>query len=250
MLRWLISLWLYFQYWLGRFYPQFCFRPAQQPLFVENIRHDSGNCVKDGLIRNHVRQFHEASCSVASIACVINTLLEKKSGRHHHCVTQYELLEKVKTAHWKERMSDKGYRGRRGLPLHTLGKVVEASLLAYQIPFHSVETVQAKNSTQREKAFKHRLYSRLVRFETRGDCIIIAHFDQGSFVPDLHIPHISPVGGFDQALDQVLVLDVDSSQPHPYKIDFNTFYNGLAFSYNFLFRRFGYGSGGYVFIRL
>jgi hypothetical protein len=245
ILRCLLGPWLYFQYWCGRF----CSKPAQ-PVFVKELCPDSGNSVKDGLIRHHVRQFHESSCSVASVACVINALLEKTTGRDHHCVTQHELLEKVRAAHWKERMSDKGYKGRRGLPLDTLGQVVKASLAAYEIPHRFVEIVQAGNSAERPKSFQHRLRSRLVRFETREDCIIIAHFDQGSFVPELHIPHISPVGGFDQSSGQVLVLDVDSSQPYPYKIDFSTFCTGLAFSHNFLFRRFGYGSGGYIFIRL
>jgi hypothetical protein len=160
------------------------------------------------------------------------------------------LLEKVRTAHWKERMSDDGYKGRRGLPLNILGQVVEASLKAYNIQYQSIETVQVTQEPLKSDKARQLLLKRIEQFETQGNCLIISHFDQGSFIPEFHIPHISPVGGFDPASNKVTLLDVDPSQIKPYEMSFETFYKGLAYNYNHFFRKFGYAEGGYVFIQI
>jgi len=209
----------------------------------------TGNQLKDGLFRHHVKQFHESSCSVASVVCVVNAILAKANRLPHGPVTQQDILEKVRSAHWKERMSDSGYKGRRGLPLPVLGQVVKASLDAYGISYHRVEIVQAQGGKEAQ-VIRAGLLSRLEQFETQDNCVIIAHFDQGCFVRELNIPHISPVGGFDPATRKVTLLDVDPSQPHPYQISFDTFYKGIASHYNYVFTHFGYGRGGYIYIQL
>ena len=101
--------------------------------------------------------------------------------------------------------------------------------------------VQTTLNPVRSKAIKQVLRNRLEQFEKKGNCLIISHFDQGSFLPDLHIPHISPVGGFDPVSGRVTLLDVDTSQVYPYQIPFDIFYKGLSYNYNVMFRRFGYG---------
>ncbi|MCF8091805.1 MAG: phytochelatin synthase family protein [Desulfotignum sp.] len=209
-----------------------------------------GNQVKDGLYRHHVKQFHESSCSVASVVCVVNTLLEIQGHLPPKPLTQQDLLDKITAAHWKERMGPDGYQGRRGLPLEVLGHVVEASLAGFSIAHQGVEVVQATRDPGKIKACRQTLWSRLKRFENRGDSIIIAHFDQGTLVPDLNIPHISPVGAFDPDTGDVTLLDVDSSQPHPYTVSFNRFYQAISTNYLHLFHMFGYGRGGYIYIRL
>jgi len=73
------------------------------------------NILKDGMFKHHVKQFNGYSCSVASIVAVANTLLDSAGKLNGHPVTQQAILEKVKTAHWKERMGDNGYKGRRGI---------------------------------------------------------------------------------------------------------------------------------------
>ncbi len=206
----------------------------------------TANIIKGGLFKFHVKQFHESSCSVASLVCVVNTLLEKNHMLTSPAVTQEEILEKVRCAHWKERMGPGGYKGRKGLPLDVLGQVTQAALRAYGIPFASVETVRAAP----DKGVQKELKAQLTRFETSGSCILIAHFDQGAFVRELNIPHISPVGGFDPATLKVTILDVDPSQPSPYEISFDRFFSGISTHYLYLFRLFGYGRGGYVLIRL
>ncbi len=209
---------------------------------------ESGNPLKDALFRHHVKQFHESSCSVASVVCVVNAILEKTNAPNHLPITQQEILEKVRTAHWKERMGDNGYKGRRGLPLEVLGQVVKTSLEAYNIHYHLLEIVQAQGI--HSSHIQQTLLSRLEQFESRGDCLIIAHFDQGCFVRELNIPHISPVGGFNIDTRKVTLLDVDPSQHLPYQIPFKTFYKGISTHYNHVFKHFGYGRGGYIYIQI
>ena len=208
-----------------------------------------GNPIKAGLYRHYVRQFHESSCSVASVACVVNTLLEHQGRLPARPVTQQDLLNRVTAAHWKQRMGPNGYRGRRGLPLPVLGQVVTASLQVFDIDHQGVDVVPATRDPEKTAVFLRTLKSRLARFERSGDGIIIAHFDQGSLVPDLNIPHISPVGGFDPDTGGVTLLDVDTSQPCPYTVPFDRFFRAISTNYLHLFRLFGYGRGGYVYIR-
>lgn len=249
LLKWVIRPYLYFQYLFSKFTKTGAFG-KQGAEYIMTPYQKTSNFVKDGLFRHHVKQFHESSCSVASVVSVINTLLERQKKLTDPPVTQHDLLETVRAAHWKERMGPGGYKGRRGLPLEVLGEVVQASLDVYKIDYHGVKVIQTLKDKKKSVQIKKDLKARLEQFEKQGDCIIVAHFDQGSFLQELHIPHISPVGGYDPISDTVTVLDVDSTQDHPYKISFDTFYKGLSYDYNYMFRRYGFGEGGYIFIQL
>jgi len=208
---------------------------------------ETGNRLKNALQRQHVRQYHEASCSVASVATMLNAI-RAINGSGAEPITQQVLLDTVHRGHWKARMQPEGHKGRRGLPLRVLGAVTAASLRAYGIPPLRVEVIPAP--ARRAKAAKRRLRNRLMRFETRGDCLLLAHFNQGALVPALSIPHISPVGGYDRAADRVLMLDVDPDQPARYSVTFERFYRALSCEYLGLLRPFGYDRGGYIFVQL
>ena len=217
--------------------------------YIEGPIPTDGNKLKAALIKHHVKQFHESSCSVASVVSALNAIRDVKSDGHVP-ISQMDILEKVRTGYWKERMSEKGHNGKRGLPLPLLGEIVKSSLDAYEIQYEAVETVQAHNKFGQPEKIKATLRHRLFDFETKGNGLIIAHFDQGKLVPGLNIPHISPVGGFDIQTGDVTVLDVDPEQERPYKITFDTFCKGLFSNYNHVLKLFGYISGGYVFINL
>lgn len=218
-------------------------------VIVREPMETGGNVLKSALLKYHVKQYHEASCSVASVASVVNVLREIQTGRIEP-VDQQDILEKVRTAFWKERMSKKGHNGRRGLPLPLFGEIVKSSLAAYKLSYKTLEIVQVLKKTNRQATLREILWNRLIDFEKNGNSLIIAHFDQGAFVPVLNIPHISPVGGFDVSTGEVTVLDVDPEQERPYKISFETFCKGLFSGYNPVLRPFGYRSGGYVWIKL
>ena len=242
---------------LAYLYVPYCFQKLsrtgpfsdQGATFIPLPIPSNGSGLKKALIRHYVKQYHVSSCSVASVATVVNAL---RCGEYDHPrpVTQMDILARVRIGNWKERMSKSGYNGRRGLPLELLGKIVKGSLLAYGLGHTAVETVQINVRTGQSKKIKAQLYRRLTEFETKGNGIIIAHFNQGAYVPTLGIPHISPVGGFDTRTGQVMLLDVDATQQGPYQVDFDTFYKGLSCTYNPVFRHFGYKNGGYVFIKL
>jgi len=213
----------------------------------------AGSRLKRALWRHYVKQYHEASCSVASVATVVNALGEVIAGRPGE-ITQMDLLDRVTTGNWKKRMSPEGDNGRRGLPLALFGEVVRGSLEALRIPFASVETIDTRDGGSRDGALagegRETLRKRLLEFETQGNGVIIAHFDQGAFVPELNIPHISPVGGYDDATGRVTVLDVDRFQNGPYSIPLERFYRGMSRPYPLPFRLLGLTNGGYVYIRL
>ena len=244
----LIHAYLYIPYGLNKITGTGAFGRNSAEYILSPIQAD-GNALKAGLLKHHVKQFHESSCSVASVVSAINAIRDEQPNKPVP-ISQMDILNKVKAAHWKERMSARGYNGKRGLPLPVLGEVVKSSLDAYGIAYKAFETVQAKKNSAQSKKIKDVLLKRLHDFEKKGDCLVIAHFDQGAYVPTLNIPHISPVGGFDSETKDVVILDVDPQQEKPYKIGFNTFYKGLSSNYSHVLRPFGFTNGGYVFIKL
>ncbi|MFH0728856.1 MAG: phytochelatin synthase family protein [Pseudomonadota bacterium] len=208
------------------------------------------NELKKALLRHYVRQYHESSCSVASVVAVVNAL-RSRGAEQLPPITQMDILDRVKTGNWKERMGEKGVNGRRGVPLALLGEIVKGSLLAYGIEHESVETVQAFRNPGKAEKIKRTLLQHLTDFDTKGNCLIIAHFNQGVYIPTLGIPHISPVGGFDPRTGKVTLLDVDASElGGPYEISLGAFYRGMASAYNPILRHLGYKNGGYVLVRL
>lgn len=207
------------------------------------------NPLKRAIWLYHVKQFHESSCSVASVVACVNAIRSTENG-DTHAITQSDILDRVTTGHWKARMSDGGYHGRRGLPLPLLGQVVKDSIAAYRLKVRSVDVVQTPKNAPPSSPIRTTLKKRLRDFDRHGKGLIITHFDQGSLVPTLNIPHISPVGAYDAVTDQVTMLDVDPEQEKPYQVDFNTFYKGLSCDYHHVFEAFGYGSGGYVYIQM
>ena len=246
--RLLIHTYLYIPYGISKITGTGAFGRKKAAYILSPIQAD-GNLLKAALLKHHVKQFHEASCSVASVVSALNAIREVQV-ENASPISQKEILNKVRTAHWKERMSAKGHNGKRGLPLPVLGEVVKSSLDAYGIKYKAFETVQAKKDSAQSEKIKAVLFKRLHDFEKKGDGLIIAHFDQGAYVPTLNIPHISPVGGFDTETKDVVILDVDPQQEKPYKISFDTFYKGLSSNYSHVLRPFGYTNGGYVYIKL
>lgn len=244
--RAIIHAYLYLPYAFNKLSRSGAFGP-EGATYLDAPQPDGGNPLKAALARHHVKQFHESSCSVASVVSAINALRDVQA-LGGEVLTQHQILEAVRTAHWKERMSAGGYQGRRGLPLPVLAEVVASSLEVFALPHHTVETLQAAKNAREARERRRVLRQRLEAFETDGRCLVIAHFDQGAFVPTLNIPHISPVGAFDPATGDVVVLDVDPLQRRPYRVSFDRFYRGLASDYHHIFKPFGYGSGGCVVI--
>jgi hypothetical protein len=217
--------------------------------YVDATPHLEWNPLKQAIWKYHVKQFHESSCSVASVVSCINALRALNNGNPPP-ISQHDILDRVTTGHWKARMSKGGHNGRRGLPLLLLGQVVKSSIAAYGLTVRAVEVVPTPSNASRDSSVHIKLKARLNAFNQKGIGLIIAHFDQGTFIPTLNIPHISPVGAYDAASGQVTVLDVDPNEERPYQISYDTFYAGLSSNYHHMFAAYGYNGGGYVYIQL
>lgn len=248
LLRNLIRPYLYTRYGFHRMTGTGAFR-NDRVQYIHGLAQSRWNPLKRAVWRFHVKQYHESSCSVASVVSCINAIRSLQNGNVAP-IGQADILDRVSTGHWKARMSDGGYRGRRGLPLPLLGQVVKDSIAAYGLRVRNVEVVQTPKDTPRYSPIRTILRKRLRDFDRRGHGLVITHFDQGSLVPTLNIPHISPVGAYDAAADRVTMLDVDPEQAIPYEVDFDTFFQGLSCDYHHVFEAFGYGSGGYVYIQI
>lgn len=248
LLRNLIRPYLYTRYGYHRFTGTGSFKGGHVQ-YVPFCNRLQWNPLKRAIWKFHVKQFHDASCSVASVVSCINAIRFIQNSNAVP-ITQTEILDRVTTGHWKARMSDGGYRGRRGLPLPLLGRIVKDSIAAYQLKVHTVDVVQTPKGIPFTSPVPITLKKRLRGFERHGNGLIITHFDQGAMVRTLNIPHISPVGAYDPATDRVTMLDVDPDQRQPYRVDFNTFYKGLSCDYHHVLEAYGYGSGGYVYIRI
>lgn len=248
LLRSIILTYLYIPYYFHKITRTGAFNERVAQVIRESMP-ATCNPLKKSLWKNYVKQYHETSCSVASVATVVNGLGKFINGQAEE-ITQMDLLDKVNTGNWKKRMGPGGDNGKRGLPLALFGEVVRESLETFHIPFTSIEIVDPRKASFPEQEKKERLQNRLQEFETLGNGVVIAHFNQGAFVPEMTIPHISPVGGYDVRTDRVTVLDVDRYQSGPYSIPFERFYRGMSNWYPRLFRFLGLSNGGYVYIRL
>jgi len=248
LLRNLIRPYFYTRYRFHRLTGTGAFRDGHVS-YVQTGPRPQWNPLKRALWDAHVKQLQESSCSVATVVTCINAIGAMQNG-NAGTASQTDILDRVTTGHWKQRMSNNGYRGRRGLPLQVLGQVIEESLRTYGLKSQAVEIVQTPKNVPRQSSVRTTLKKRLHDFDRYGSGLIVAHFDQGSLVPTLNIPHISPVGAFDSAAGRVTMLDVDPEQKRPYAVDFDTFYQGLSCDYHHVLEAYGYGSGGYVYIRV
>ena len=195
------------------------------------------------LLTHWQAQATESSCSVASVACIINAMAGENAPR---VANQMDLLETIRAGRWKERLSPEGWQGRRGLPLEVLGEVIPAAL-----SYHGIEAAVKLSPFYPREAMAIRLgraRTILNYFASNPGTFLIAHFDQGAFLPVLTIPHISPVAHWDPERETVVMLDVDPDQPIPYEISLSRFVHGISSHYGGLLKPYGYSHGGIVTI--
>ncbi len=207
--------------------------------------------ISKALMENFVQQFNPSSCSVASTAVVLNSARSLLGlGSPPNSITQQQILSAVHAVHWKARVSEKGHHGRRGLPIELLGVAVEQTFRHFNIPYREIRTVSLTHPIIHSNLRKKELLYRLHTFDIWGDSFIVAHFNQGVFIPGIHLPHISPVGGYDAKRRRLLILDVDPQQDSPYWVSFDTFFEALCWGYGGFLKPYGYTGGGYVWIRM
>jgi hypothetical protein len=138
-----------------------------------------------GMLTFYLRQLNPYSCSVASVSIVLNTILARMNKiQASNPIDQEQLLLKVPTANWREKVSISGFHGKHGLSIYELGMVVKSTLKAFKIPYKKINTVPIHERLKNLEKEKSRLFSLLMKFYTEKNHYIIAHFTQGVYTGD------------------------------------------------------------------
>lgn len=199
------------------------------------------------LRQNHVFQFNGYACSAASVAMVINTILQMSGGRNESDqVTQQQLLDSVAVTFWKDQLSHKGHHGRHGVSLTDLEKVTREALGVYNIANHGIELLRLNGKMPDLEKIKRIIKRQLLEMTASKFDYILAYFTQGEVTGEWFGSHVSPIGAYDKKKDTVLILDVDPEVGGPYEAPFDRFFEGLLGKRN-MFHRNG---GGWVRICL
>lgn len=178
------------------------------------------------LVGYYVPQMNGRSCSSASVAAVLNAArLKLPKTSDDKVVTETDLLDKVKTEKWKERLSEDGLNGSYGLNLDQLGAVTLDSFKMYGFTRATVQVVHIADVKPATQA----LVVKNLRLNDASDKdFILANFVQGAYTDDADVGHISPVGAFDAEKKRVLILDVDRDWYEPYWVSLEDFVAGMA----------------------
>lgn len=214
-------------------------KPVAIPLSQSNEYLRSGrNDAPDfwRLMPYYVPQITGGSCSVASVAMIVNGFI--RSGRQLNdkdtVVTQSDLLDGVKRHPWKKR---------RGLSLEKLHIVLRESLEMYGVSAGDTRRVQTSRNTPEDFDEFRRV---LELNERSADDFILVHYLQGlvTRAPGGSYPHISPIGAYDIEKRKVLILDVDRKWYEPYWVSDKILFKAM------LGKTRAFGHGGYIHIRL
>jgi len=188
----------------------------------------------------YLPQQNEKSCSVASVAMVINAARSNVDlTADDKLATHDELLKRVNDQKWSKAV-DMGHVG-GGVALDDLKTVVEKSLKAYGLKNYSVTAYHMDNS----KGAITELHKNLLENEKSANDFIIINFIQGVFTGDSDVGHISPIGGYDKKRSRVLVMDVDREWYEPYWVSEKVLAEGMATP-----DKTSGKSRGYIYIKL
>ena len=187
---------------------------TQDHSYFQDSRHPSPDFWR--LSAFYVPQTDAASCSAASVAMVLNGLLnaDRPRGDRERNVTPDELLKKIQ-GDWKSRLAPQGLDGRHGVTLKQLEIFLKEGLSEYGrsqffVERHEVAAADAE-ALQRLRGILRE------NEENPGDFILL-HFVQDDLTraPGGPFPHVSPVGAYDAARRRVLIFDVDREWYEPY----------------------------------
>lgn len=196
------------------------------------------------LIPYYAGQSNAYACSVAAVVIVLNAIDRTRADLKASDTNflQEKMVEEVRAAHWKERITAGGWQGRVGLTLAELRDVVLAALETYGIKGW---TASVRSFTSASPAELSELRALLEANEASADDFVIVHFLQDKLTADPGGPyaHISPVGAYDASSGRVLVLDVDREYYNPYWVGVEQLLIALSASTP------AYGRGGVLIIR-
>lgn len=196
------------------------------------------------LVNHYTGQVNKLSCSTASVAMVLNAIAGAKGNLRADDanVQQTELLDHVKAADWKKRVTENEGKLRKGLTLGELEEVAADALKTYGIKGWVTSRRNFENAGPRDL---EALRATLKANEASSDDFIILHFLQDKLTndPGGPYPHISPVGAYDANTDCVLIFDVDRMYYGPYWVSVERLLSALAA------KTPAFGSGGMLIVQ-
>lgn len=185
-----------------------------------------------------VRQQTDASCSVATVTTILNTVRAQSLRRP---VSQDQVLRTDPSGVWLDSTRD----------AQSQGVDLDAMALHVLQAFHAFASrhvgVDVRRIGQSRAEFRAGLESALAAGEASPfDNFILINTLQSLLIADGEpVGHMSVVGAWDAKRQRVLVLDVDNRAPMPYWVSIETLIAGMATSDDVT------GEGrGYVFVRM
>ena len=185
--------------------------PNAHPLTTQN-QHLKSHAAPDywALSPFYQAQGTGSSCSLASATMVMNGLRKSATlTSDDELATEKSMLEKSKSEFWKKATGDKG----TGVMLDQLPEVLQAALAGFGMKDYAVEVRRFDGDAKKSLT---ELRALLAQNEKSDRDFIIINFVQGVATGDADVGHIAPIGAFDAAKDQVLIMDPDRTWYEPY----------------------------------
>lgn len=196
------------------------------------------------LVNYYTGQLNKLSCSTASVAIILNAIAGAKGNlsANDANVQQTGLLDDVKAADWKKRVTENEGKLRKGLTLAELDEVAADSLKTYGIKGWVTSHRSFENVGLRDL---EALRAILKTNEASTDDFVILHYLQDKLTDDPGgpYPHISPVGAYDTHADRVLIFDVDRMYYGPYWVSVEKLLTALTA------KTPAFGYGGVLIVR-
>jgi hypothetical protein len=168
----------------------------------------------------YVPQVTRASCSLATVATLLNALRGLPAHSEERLISQESLLTPTaaskspdpewveKAKEWSGKVSEAG----SGVTFSEFRQYVVASLKAYGL---DAEVIVFK-PTDRSKGALNQLRQLLAANERSASDIALIYYNQGVVTGDWDGPHLSPIGAYDRGHRRVLIMDVDRQWYVPY----------------------------------
>jgi hypothetical protein len=169
----------------------------------------------------YVPQHDERSCSVASVAMLVNAVCAGRTARND-CITPRDLLSRVGHPGWISAVGPGG----DGVGLEELARLVRHSLSVCGINRVTVDCVHVRSPS---RSARSKARQALLEAARSPNHFIVVNFLQSLFTgnPAATVGHYAPVGGYD-AQRRVFILDPDSRWHEPYWVSEDAFLNGMA----------------------
>ena len=178
----------------------------------------------------YVPQKNERSCSVASVAMLINAVrANSELTAADELITQSTLVQKVAYPKWSKEVADEVGEEGGGVILEDLGDYVREVLDLYA-PADADYEIEVVRVDPDNDDLREKIRALLVENEQSAEDFVLAVFFQATYTddPEGETGHVAPVAAFDADKDRVLILDPDRQWYEPYWVSLDTFIAGMA----------------------